>query len=97
MSHRSTEVQHMFSIELKYLDCLKRVAIPNRAGENVLIEGLLGELETVGIVEDVMLEIKGTNGIMRMDLREEELRKLLQSIDRSCATKERELCLAYLK
>jgi hypothetical protein len=43
----------------------------------VLIEGFLGELEAVDLVEGVMLEIQGTNGTLRMDLKKEELRKLL--------------------
>jgi hypothetical protein len=69
--------KHAFSIELKSKKYLKLVAIPNDAGDNVLIEGFLGELEVVDLVEGVMLEIQGTNGTLKMDLKEEELRKLL--------------------
>ena len=69
--------KHAFSIELKSKKFLKLVAIPNDAGDNVLIEGFLGELELVDLVEGVMLEMQGTNGTLRMDLKEEELRKLL--------------------
>ena len=69
--------KHEFSIELKSKKYLKLVAIPNDAGDNVLIEGFLGELEAVDLVEGVMLEIQGTNGTLRMDLKKEELRKLL--------------------
>ena len=39
--------KHAFSIELKSREYLKLVAIPNDAGDNVLIEGFLGELEAV--------------------------------------------------
>ena len=69
---------HTFSIELKSKEYLKRVAIPSEAGDTVLIEGFLGELEAVDLVEGVMLEIKGANGILRMDLNEEELNTLLK-------------------
>ena len=69
--------KHAFSIELKSREHLKLVAIPNDTGDNVLIEGFLGELEAVDLVEGVMLEIQGTNGTLRMDLKKEELRKLL--------------------
>jgi hypothetical protein len=69
--------KHAFSIELKSREYLKLVAIPNDAGDNVLIEGFLGELEAVDLVEGVMLEIQGTNGTLKMDLKEEELRRLL--------------------
>ena len=70
--------KHTFSIELKSKEYLKRVAIPTEAGDNVLIEGFLGELEAVDLVEGAMLEIKGANGILRMDLNEEELNTLLK-------------------
>lgn len=67
----------MFSIELKSKDFIKSLALPNDADDRVLIEGFLGELKELGIAEGLMLEIKGINGILRIDLKEEELRKLL--------------------
>lgn len=70
--------KHTFSIELKSKEYLKRVAIPAEAEDNLLIEGFLGELEEIDLVEGVMLEIKGANGILRMDLKEEELNTLLK-------------------
>jgi hypothetical protein len=68
--------KHTFSIELKSKEYLKLVAIPNDAGDGVSIEGYLGELERVGLVEGVVLEIQGTNGSLKMDLKEEELKRL---------------------
>jgi len=68
---------HAFSVELKAKEFLRNVMISNRAGETVLVEGFLGELEEVSIVEGAMLELKGGNGVLRMDLKEEELEKLL--------------------
>ena len=68
----------MFSIELKSKEYVKRFAMPNENGVNVLIEGFLGELQGLSFIEDIMLEIRGVNGILRMDLRKEELRDLLQ-------------------
>ena len=68
----------MFSIELKSKEYVKLVAISNDSFDKVLIEGFLGKLEELNFIEGVMLEIKGANGILRMDLREEDLRKLLQ-------------------
>jgi hypothetical protein len=79
MSIRSKkEVEHMFSIELKSRAYIKRVAMSNDVEDRVLIEGFLGELEELNFIEGVMLEIKGINGILRIDLKKEELRKLLQ-------------------
>jgi hypothetical protein len=83
ISNGSEEVEkHAFSIELKSREHLKLVAIPNDTGDNVLIEGFLGELEAVDLVEDVMLEVRGTNGTLKMDLKEQELNKLCKEITR---------------
>lgn len=67
---------HSFSIELRSKEFLRNVMISNRTGETVLVEGFLGELEEVSLVEGVMLELRGSNGVLRMDLKEEELEKL---------------------
>jgi len=78
MSSRSRkESEHMFSIELKSKEHVKRIAMPNENGGNVLIEGFLGELKGLSFTEGIMLEIEGANGTLRMDLKEEELKRLL--------------------
>jgi hypothetical protein len=69
--------EHMFSIELKSKENITRVALPNENGGNVLIEGFLGKLQDLNFTEGIMLEIQGTNGILRMDLSEKELKRLL--------------------
>jgi len=71
------ESSHAFSIELKSKEFLRNVMISDRTGETVLIEGYLGELEEVDLVEGAMLELKGSNGVLRVDLKEEKLRRLL--------------------
>jgi hypothetical protein len=70
--------KHTFSIELKSKEYLKLITIPKDVEDTVSIEGFLGELEEIDLVEGVMLEIKGANGILRMDLTEEELDTLLK-------------------
>lgn len=69
--------EHMFSIELKSKEHVKRVALPNENGGTVLIEGFLGKLQNLCFTEGIMLEIQGTNGTLRMDLSEKELKRLL--------------------
>lgn len=71
------EGSHAFSIELKSKEFIRNVMISNRTGERVLVEGFLGELEEVSFVEGAMLELRGSNGVLRMDLKEEELKRLL--------------------
>jgi len=72
--------KHTFSIELKSKEYLNLVAMPNGAKDNVLIGGFLGDLLTIDLVEGAMLEIQGTNGTLKMDLKEEELNKLFNRI-----------------
>jgi hypothetical protein len=69
--------EHMFSIELKSKEYLKNVILTNVGTGNVLVEGFLGELETLSFTEDIMLEIKGSKGSLRMDLSKKELKGLL--------------------
>jgi hypothetical protein len=75
------EGNHAFSIELKSKEFLKNIMISNRTGETVLVEGFLGELEELSLVEGAMLELKGSNGILRIDLKEDELGKLLNQLE----------------
>ncbi len=85
MSRETKEAgKHAFSVELKSKEYLKLVAMPNGAKDNVLIEGFLGDLEAVDLVEGAMLEIQGTNGTLKMDLKEEELNLLCKRIARGC-------------
>jgi len=74
------EGKHAFSIELKSKEFLRNVMISNGTGETVLVEGFLGELEELNLVEDAMLELRGNNGILRIDIKEDELRKLFNRL-----------------
>jgi hypothetical protein len=69
---------HAFSVELKCKEHLKLAAISNNASSGVTIEGSIGELTSISFVENALLEIQGANGILRIDLNGDELRKALQ-------------------
>ncbi len=58
---------------------VKTISMSDETHDKVLFEGNLGELEELGMVEEIILEIKGANGILRVDLTEEELRKMLSA------------------
>ena len=73
------EREHAFSVELKSNKYIKQVSISNSAKDTVLIEGFLGELETFSSIEGVMLEIKGVNGTLRLEVNEDELRTWLSN------------------
>jgi hypothetical protein len=82
LSETKKAEKHTFSIELKSKQYLKLVAMPNDAKDSVLIEGFLGDLEVVDLVEGAMLEIQGANGTFKMDLKEKELHRLCNRITR---------------
>ena len=69
----------MFSIELNSKSQIERISLPNEKGDSLLIEGFLGELQSLRLVEGEMLEITGSNGILRTDLSENELKKVLKN------------------
>ena len=45
--------------------------------KEVLFEGYLGKLESLGLIEEAVLEIKGVNGVLRIDLTQSQLVQLL--------------------
>ncbi len=67
-----------FCIELNSRDHIKRVSLPDGSGDRLLIEGFLGELDEIELIEGIMLEVRGTDGVLRMDLTREELEKTLR-------------------
>ncbi|UCH57123.1 MAG: hypothetical protein JSV18_07255 [Candidatus Bathyarchaeota archaeon] len=69
--------KHSFSIELKSKDHVRKISVADAKREGVLFEGFLGNLEELSYLEEVTLMIKGANGTLRVDLSEDELRKLL--------------------
>lgn len=74
------EGNHAFSIELKSKEFLRNVMISNRTGETVLVEGFLGKLEELSLIESAMLELRGSKGILRIDIKEDELKKLFNRL-----------------
>ena len=70
-------MEHSFSVEMKRKSHVRRISVSDDAHERVLFEGSLGELEELSMVEGAVLEIKGVNGVLRIDLSEDELREML--------------------
>lgn len=60
---------------------MNRVSVSNKVNGEVMFEGELGELIGVQLIEGIMLEITGDNGIIRIDLTEKELTQALSKID----------------
>jgi len=70
--------EHSFSIELKSKKHIKNITLTNRIQNMILIEGSLGKLEEITLIEGRVLELKGANGTLRLDICEDELMQLLK-------------------
>ena len=71
-------LEHTFSVEIRSKKYVKNISISDESHDRVLFEGNLGELLELSLVEDV-LEFIGANGILRVGLTEDQLRKALKS------------------
>ena len=69
---------HGFSVELRAKRYVRSIYISNAEREGVLIEGTIGEIEGLDILEGAVLQIKGTHGTIMVDLCEDKLRALLE-------------------
>ena len=67
--------ERFFSIELKSKVNLKNVTLTNGDHENVLVEGTIGQLQRAEFAEDVILEVVGDKGVLRINLCQDEIKK----------------------
>jgi len=75
-----TTLVHVFSVEMKSKNHVRSISISNETKDRVLFEGDLGDLEEVSFIGGSMLEVRGTNGVLRIELGEEETRKLMSQM-----------------
>ena len=73
MSQPNGRNERVFTIELKSKGDVKNVSLDGN--EKVFIEGSLGSLKRAQFVEDLVLEVIGTNGELRIDLGTKDLQK----------------------
>jgi hypothetical protein len=59
---------------------VRRISISNGARDRVLLEEDLGEMEEVAFVGGSMLEVRGAQGVLRVELGQSETEKLMNSI-----------------
>ncbi len=75
MQNQTSSEMRFFSVELKSERDLKNVALTNGSSDSVLLEGTIGELIQAKFAEGIILEVIGNDGVLRVDLREEEIQK----------------------
>jgi hypothetical protein len=65
-----------FSISLNDKKTIKHITIGNESNSKVLIEGDIGIINGIEVVDDTLLEIRGRNGAMGISLPKNILEKL---------------------
>ncbi len=75
MGNKTNTKERGFSVELKSKRNLKNVTLANGSSDSVLVEGTLGELVQATFAEGVILEVVGKNGVLRIDLAQNEIQK----------------------
>ena len=75
MKSKTKNKERVFSVELKSKRNLKNVTLTNGSNDSVLVEGTIGELVQATFAEDIILEVIGKDGIFRINLREDEIKK----------------------
>jgi hypothetical protein len=72
---QETNKERFFSVELKSKVSLKNVTLSDSSLENVLLEGTLGQLQHASFAEDVILEVVGDKGVLRINLAQNEIKE----------------------
>jgi hypothetical protein len=75
--HETKIFDNTFSVEMKSKLHVKSISISDEARDRVLFEGNLGKMLEVSFVEGDVLEFIGVNGVLRVAITEEQLRKVL--------------------
>jgi len=70
---RDAQGRHSFSIEMASRNHLGRIEVSGGPRDQVYIEGELGGGVSVELIEGILLQISGENGVFRIDLEEGEL------------------------
>ena len=62
---------------MKSEHCVRRMSFLDKENGRVFFEGFLGKLTNVSMVEGLMLEIEGINGVLRVDISQKEMENYL--------------------
>lgn len=71
--------EHSFSIEMTSKEFMRNISFQYREKGHIFFEGFLGKLKNVTLVEGVMLEIEGVNGVLKLDITQQEIKNVLLS------------------
>ena len=69
------KTERFFSIELNSMNQIKTMSLANEERKDAaLIEGSIGTLKEATFTEGVLLEVVGSRGTLRLDIRYEEIK-----------------------
>jgi hypothetical protein len=71
--------RNIFSVEITSKKHVRRLSVSDDAFDRVLFEGDLGELLSLTLIDDKMLEIEGQNGVLRTSMNCLLLQSLLEN------------------
>jgi hypothetical protein len=66
-----------FSVEISSKKHVRQIILSDQYPDGVLLEGSIGRLREITLIENSVLEVRGTSGVMRIDLERNELSKAL--------------------
>jgi len=78
MSEMGKVKERGFSVEMTSKEHVRSLIVSDESQGKVLFEGSLGELQELGMVEEIVLQVRGTKGTLRIDLEESEFVKMLE-------------------
>lgn len=70
-------LEHVFSVEMNSKKHVKSISISDDTRDRVLFEGNLGKLLGLSVTEGDVLELAGDNGVLRVSLTREQIRRAL--------------------
>ena len=78
MENKTIVKERVFSVELRSKRNLKNSTLTNGSSDSVLVEGSIGELVQASFTEGIILQVVGKNGVLRVDLGEDEIKKIAE-------------------
>ena len=66
-----------FSVTIKSKKNIKSLIVSAKPNDRVMFDGNLGELEELGIMDNLVLKIKGTDGTLLIDLCEDDIKEMI--------------------
>jgi hypothetical protein len=71
----------VFSVEIDSKTHVKKISLSDEAHDPVILEGSIGELKEISIIESSALEFIGENGVLRVEVDADVLHSVLENPD----------------